>query len=192
LENYQVKRIELSKIFIFAALMIVLFIPVVSAVYVINDPNDPYDPDSCPFNAASGEEIAYLTPYDSSQGIQGITINTDNPLTIGQYIRDYYPEVWNKLSSTNQENYNTLWAVWPVGASTPALPTTVKNLLATNQVRTDNLNTEGLSISTMSGSFSTVQASGTSLTFSSGDLLRAISPYQGNSNNLATIRNFMV
>ncbi len=105
-----------------------------AALYVIEDANDPYAT-TCPFDAAPGEEILYLNDYDNSdQGMQGITVDTDNPLTIGQYIRDEYPGIWNLLSPADRELYNTRWAVWHIGKPAPELPTKVKNLVASHEV----------------------------------------------------------
>ncbi len=113
-----------------------IFCSPVAALYIIEDANDPYAT-TCPFDAAPGEEILYLNDYDDTRGLQVITVDVDDPMTIGQYIRNEYPEIWNLLSPADQELYNTRWAVWPVGAQAPELPTKVKNLLATHQVIED-------------------------------------------------------
>lgn len=100
-----------------------------AAVYVIANVNDPYDP-SCPFEAPPGEEILYGASPDDDQGMQCISVDMDNPLTIGQYIQDQYPDIWDMLSPVDQEYYNTMWAVWHSGAAEPTLPDKVGKLIA--------------------------------------------------------------
>lgn len=100
-----------------------------SAVYVIEDANDPYT-DKCVFDVPAGESIYYINDYDPNpQGMIGLTVYPD--YTIGQYIRETYPEIWGLLSPHEQDLYNTRWALYDIGASVPRLPTKVKNLLST-------------------------------------------------------------
>jgi len=92
--------------------------------------SDPYS-DSCVFEGDPFEP-ALIQP-ESSGGFYCFTIDPDNPVIIGEYIRDTYPDVWEMLSPDNQEYYNTMWAVWPCGWDEPMLPNEVIRLLRVSQ-----------------------------------------------------------
>jgi hypothetical protein len=100
-----------------------------TAVYVIEDANDPYT-DKCVFDVPMGESIFYINDADPNpQGMFGFSFDTN--YTIGQYIREKHPEIWDMLSPHDQDLYNTRAALYDIGASVPILPTKVKNLLST-------------------------------------------------------------
>ncbi len=92
--------------------------------------SDPYS-DSCVFEGDPFEP-ALIQP-ESSGGFYCFTIDPDNPVIIGEYLRGTYPEVWEMLSPDNQECYNTMWAVWPCGWDEPMLPNEVIRLLRVSQ-----------------------------------------------------------
>jgi hypothetical protein len=92
--------------------------------------SDPYS-DSCVFEGDPFEP-ALIQP-ESAGGFYCFTIDPDNPVLIGEYIQDTYPDVWEMLSPDNQEYYNTMWAVWPCGWDDPMLPNEVIRLLRVSQ-----------------------------------------------------------
>ena len=106
-----------------------------SAVLVIANPNDPYA-STCVFDAAPGEPIVYLTDYQGQDGMKSYRFSD---LMIGEYIRDTYPDIWEKLSPEDQEFYNYRAAVWLAGAEEPVLPDIVQKLLWENQAATGTL-----------------------------------------------------
>jgi hypothetical protein len=156
-----------------------LFASHAAAVYIIEDPNDPYNPD-CPFDAAPGESVRYLHDFDSSDQLWGITVNTD--LTIGQYIRDHYPDIWDMLSPVDQKNYNTLLAVFKIGSSTPVLPNTVKDLLAGNHATTRFSKSNGIYNLTLSG-LSAPQLPGSASRITTTQKHQVLSSYYGGTGD---------
>ena len=89
--------------------------------------SDPYS-DSCVFDGDQVEE-ALIQPELSSEGMFCVTIDPDNRVMIGEYIRDTYPDIWPLLSKENQDYYNSVAAVWPCGEDEPMLPNEVIRLL---------------------------------------------------------------
>ena len=106
-----------------------------AAVLVIANANDPYAR-TCVFDAAPGEPIVYLTDYQGQDGMKSYRFSD---LMIGEYIRDTYPDIWEKLSPEDQEFYNSRAAVWLAGAEEPVLPDIVQKLLWENQAATGTL-----------------------------------------------------
>jgi len=97
--------------------------------------SDPYS-DSCVFDGDQVEE-ALIQPEMSSEGMFCVTIDPDNRVMIGEYIRDTYPDIWPLLSKENQDYYNSVRAVWPCGEDEPMLPNEVIRLLwLTQEART--------------------------------------------------------
>lgn len=96
--------------------------------------SDPYG-DSCVFDGDQVEE-ALIQPGSSSQGMFCFTINPDNIVMIGDYIRETYPDIWELLSPESQEYYNSVAAVWPCGEDEPMLPNEVIRLLRRMQTGT--------------------------------------------------------
>jgi hypothetical protein len=125
-----VNQIYLGKKMLFTLLGLTLVcVFYASAVYVIEDANDPYT-DKCVFDVPAGESIFYINDADPNpQGMFGFSF--DPHYTIGQYIRETHPEIWDLLSPHDQDLYNTRAALYDIGASVPRLPTKVKNLLST-------------------------------------------------------------
>ena len=122
--------------------LILLFASHAAALYIIEDLNDPYNPD-CPFDAAPGESVLYLNDYQGTGEMRASIVDTD--VTIGHYMQEQYPEIWILLSPADQENYNTLWAVYNIDASTPVLPNNVKRLLEGNSTGASIPKSSGLS-----------------------------------------------
>lgn len=93
--------------------------------------SDPYS-DTCVFEGDPFEP-ALIQPELSPQGSFCFIIDPDNPVIIGEYIRDTYPDVWEMLSPDDRARYNTLWAVWPCGWDEPMLPNEVIRLLRVSE-----------------------------------------------------------
>jgi hypothetical protein len=106
-------------------------ISVVSPAQAASLMSDPYS-DVCVFDGGQPEQ-ALIQPPLSPQGEFCISIDPDNPVMIGKYIEEKYPEVWKMLTPEDQEYYNSKWAVWPCGAEEPMLPNKVIRLLRSTQ-----------------------------------------------------------
>jgi hypothetical protein len=166
---------------VFVTLILLVSIPAVSAVYIIANPNDPYT-DRCVFDAAPGESVMYLQDFDNSnQGVQGVSVHPD--YTIGQYIREQYPGIWDQLSPADQDLYNTRWAVYEIGASVPILPDKVKELLAADQTPTGFSSYHRINNFALS-SFSTSQLSGIASRFTTAQQTKVLPSYSGNYNGI--------
>jgi hypothetical protein len=178
LKNCNYKKTEFIVILIFASLMLFIFMPTVSAVYIIANPNDPYT-DRCVFDAAPGESVLYLNDYQGNGEMRGTLVDTD--MTIGQYIREQYPDVWDLLSTADQDLYNTRWAVYEIGASEPILPDKVKELLAAEQTSTGFSSYYRTNNFALSG-FSSSQLSGIASRFTTAQQTKVLPSYSSDSN----------
>ena len=94
------KRPALSSMYFIMLIVGILVLPG-SASFV----SDPYS-DSCVFDGDQVEE-ALIQPELSSEGMFCVTIDPDNRVMIGEYIRDTYPDIWPLLSKENQDYYNS-------------------------------------------------------------------------------------
>jgi hypothetical protein len=163
--------------------LILLFASHATALYIIEDLNDPYNPD-CPFDAAPGESVLFLNDYQGTGDLRCTIVDMD--MTIGQYIQEQYPEVWNLLSPGDQENYNTLGAVYNIGASTPILPNNVKRLLASNPTGTNILKSAELSNYALSR-YPISQLTSSTSRFTTIQQMQALPSYSdGHSDTVAT------
>jgi hypothetical protein len=178
--TFNLKKAPIVIFFAFAALMLFVSIPTVSAVYIIANPNDPYT-DRCVFDAAPGESVLYLNDYQGNGEMRGTLVHPD--YTIGQYIREQYPEIWSMLSPADQDLYNTRWAVYEIGASVPILPDKVKELLASGQTVTGFSGYHRSNNFALSG-FSTSQLSGIASRFTTAQQTKVLPSYSGDSNGI--------
>lgn len=99
--------------------------------------SDPYG-SSCIFDGDQVEP-ALAEPALSSQGQFCFTIDPDNLVMIGDYIKDTYPDIWKMLDPEDQEYYNSQVAVWPCGTDEPMLPNEVTRLLWISQATSGSL-----------------------------------------------------
>ena len=136
-------KIGLIGILILTFTISVLIVPGVTASKTwIIDSADPYDgyPAGYPQDVQPGDtEIDLSDPGISGTGLQGIYLDTlpdgESIPTIGQYIQNHFPDIWNELGAKEKEHYNSMPAVWHVGASAPVLPKRVNDLIATGLAR---------------------------------------------------------
>lgn len=121
---------------ILVIIVVILNVTAVAKLWVI-DSSDPYDgyPPGYQEDYKIGDSLYDISdPGVTGTGIQGIYLDTlpnGEPLpTIGQYIQTHYPDIWNTLGAAEQARYNTMAAVWHVGASAPVLPKIVNDAIA--------------------------------------------------------------